>query len=549
MSDDRVTGSDFRRMISTAVSSLEAEKETINALNVFPVPDGDTGSNMCLTMKAAVDQLSKNGSDDLASASQALSYGSLMGARGNSGVILSQILRGISLGLQDQEDADAVQLAGALTRGVKTAYRAVMKPVEGTILTVAREAAGAAEQAALERGDVDHTLAAALDGARKALDRTPEQLAVLKRAGVVDAGGKGLVCLLEGMLAGWRGEEAVVQDSPVRKTPVAFEITEEMGDITFPYDTELMIRGESLDQGNLTRALEDLGDSIVVVEAGDLTKVHIHTGQPADVLALCLEHGQLDDVVIKNMRQQHSQLESSAGVGPTLPAEPYELQEENDRIQVSLVAVAAGDGFSRLFKEMGADAVVPGGQTMNPSTQEILEAVDGASCNTVFILPNNPNVVLTCRQVDALTDKEVHVIETRDMAQGVAALLPWQPERSPEELLPAMSEALEGIRTGAVTYAVRGAEIDGMTINEGSVLGLENDHIAAMGEQSEEVLIDLIGELLDSDSEIVSIFAGSMIEREVSEALSERLSQLYPDVEIEVVDGGQDHYYYLVSVE
>lgn len=548
LAQDKLGASQFRRMMFRAVAFLEAEKENINALNVFPVPDGDTGSNMCLTMQAAVDQLAKNGAQDLAAAAHDLSYGSLMGARGNSGVILSQILRGISLGLEGRECAGARELSEALHQGVKTAYKAVMKPVEGTILTVAREASVAARRTALENGSLDQTLDSALEAARLALDRTPEQLAVLKRAGVVDAGGKGLVCILEGMLAGWRGQEEVpLSRRSEVKTLVAFQLTEDLADITFPYDVELMIRGESVDSDNLNQGLEALGDSIVVVGAGDVTKVHVHTGSPAEVLSLCLSLGEIDDVVIRNMVQQHRQLERASS--DYAGAWQGDHGEDSSPRQVGLVVVAAGEGFARLYRELGADQVVPGGQTMNPSTQEILEAVEKIEPATVFVLPNNPNVVMTCKQVDNLTEKSVIVIETRDMAQGVAALMPWQPDKSPEDLRSDMEKAFGVVKTGSVTYAVRGAEIDGIAISEGAVLGLANDKIVVAGDDAEDVLAQLIGQMVDEDSEFVSIYGGQMVTGEILNEMVEKLSLTFPDVEIEALDGGQDHYYYLVSVE
>ncbi len=545
LTGDRLQAPDLYRMMATANMLLQSQKEFINALNVFPVPDGDTGNNMCLTMKAATDQMSSS-SSDLAEAANSISYGSLMGARGNSGVILSQILRGLAHGLEGQPDADARTIADALQQGVKTAYRAVMKPVEGTMLTVVREAAGAAHEAAGGGAGIDSTLEAACKAARVALDRTPEQLEVLKRAGVVDAGGQGLLCILEGMLAGWRGEDIPVLHQPT-PTRVAFEITEDLSDITFPYDTELLIRGEDVDHSSLQQCLEQMGDSIVLVDGGSLTKVHIHTSTPGEVLIECLKHGDVDDVVIKNMIEQHRQLEHRPGGGEWTVSDLNAHQRPENA--VGLVVVASGDGFGRLFREMGADAVVPGGQTMNPSTQEILDAVESVAGEVVIILPNNSNVVLTCRQVDELTEKEVHVVETRDMAQGVAALLPWHSQKDVSELVASMEQALGDVATGAVTYAVREAQIDDVEIAEGSVLGLTNGQIVVAGQDPESVLIELIAKTMNDDSEIVSVFVGDMVNGDLIDSLGKTLDGKFSNMEIEVLYGGQEHYYYLISVE
>ncbi len=536
-------------MLSVASSYLHANKETVNALNVFPVPDGDTGSNMCLTMDAAVEQMLED-EDQLGRAANALSYGSLMGARGNSGVILSQILRGLALGFEGQLEADAPALADALKQGVRTAYRAVMKPVEGTMLTVIREAAVAARRAADGGADVDEVLDSACAAAHSALARTPDQLEVLKRAGVVDAGGQGLVHILDGLLAGWRGELPAMQQERVQPTTVAFELSQELGDIDLPYDTELLIRSQQLDHDTLQEQLGGLGDSIVLVDGGPITKVHIHTADPAAVLSLCLQFGDIDDVVIKNMIQQHRQLESATGAGyPQTPDYYPTAMSERPANQVGLIAVVSGDGFTRLFEEMGVDVVVAGGQTMNPSTQEILKAVESLDPDTVIVLPNNSNVTLTCQQVAELTDKAVHVVETKDMAQGLAALLPWKADSTAPELVPAMEAAIGDVRTGAVTYAVRETRVGDIEVSEGSVLGLTNGQIALAGEDPQSVLLQLVGSMVDEETEIVSVFAGSMIEGGVVDQVCATLADQFEDLDVEVLSGGQDHYYFLVSVE
>lgn len=570
---ESIDGAILKRMIITATNVLEENKGTVDALNVFPVPDGDTGTNMSLTLSAASREV-QNAPDNSASrVAEAVALGSLMGARGNSGVILSQLFRGFSRGLEGKVRVSPTELAWAFQEGVTTAYKAVMKPVEGTILTVARESARVALASARQGGDILTVMEATYQQAEQALAKTPELLPVLKKAGVVDSGGKGLVFIFSGYLEALRGTERTRKDiSPART--VDFTISEEMSDIRFPYDTEFLIRGSGLGLDRIRETLAEWGDCLLVVGTPELAKIHIHTDNPGRVLDYCIRQGELIQIEIKNMKEQHADLKSTAhhaeprseapkhgsphfgaaegdgllgAIGEGGLDEATEPQE--DEPGAGVVAIAAGEGLGEIFRSLGVSEVVHGGQTMNPSTQDLLDAIGKVRTRTVFVLPNNKNIILTAQQAAELTDRDVRVVPTKFVPQGIAAMLAWQAEADPDKNLKAMTRASESIQTGEVTYAVRTTQFGDLEIKEGDILGLWNGQVKAIGRGPEEVLKELLAGMMDQGGEIVTIYAGNGIAEERSAALVDDLRRQYSDCEIELHYGGQPLYYYLFSVE
>jgi DAK2 domain fusion protein YloV len=519
----------------------------VDALNVFPVPDGDTGTNMSLTMKAAVDQLAKVTSGGICAFAEAAAMGSLMGARGNSGVILSQIFRGMAKSLGGKHVAGPPDLAWALQEGVSTAYRAVMKPVEGTILTVAREAAVAALGAAKQGAGVTAVWEAALRRAEWILEKTPEMLPVLKHAGVVDAGGKGLVHIFAGGLEALRGtaEEAVEAPPSSAAKTVEFEIDEETGDIRYPYDTQLLVRGNRLDPSVIRARLESEGDSLLVVGGEDLVRIHIHTGNPGRVLEYCLEFGSLSDVSIENMLEQRDLLKGvQAGGGDTPKGD-----DGYSPSRAGIVAVSLGKGLTEIFKSLGADEVVNGGQTMNPSTEDVLNALRKVPADKVILLPNNGNIILAAKQAKKLAGKRVYVVPTKTIPQGLSALLAFKTDASMEVNLRRMAKAVRQVRTGEVTYAVRRSRINGMEVNPGDILGIWDGNIAVTGSDPDEVLSGLAEKMVSPESEILTVFYGELIDGERAERLEKRVRDKFPELDVEFRPGGQPLYYYILSVE
>lgn len=541
MTQGALTGQHLRAMLQGAALHLEKNKEQVNALNVFPVPDGDTGTNMYLTLAAAVKEALK-GPDDLPSVAAAASTGSLMGARGNSGIILSQLFRGAAQVLANCQAAGPRDVAQALVEATRTAYRAVMKPVEGTILTVARLAARNALTAARNGGDVQEVLRAALTGAREALAKTPSLLPVLREAGVVDAGGQGLVVILEGALAALTGQEVSseaeilpVISEPVERPHPAEERAAE--DITFGYCTEVLLRGRGLKADALREKLHRYGDSLLVVGDEETVKVHIHTNHPGQVLEELLGYGTLHDIKIDNMRDQHREYVKS------------EARETKEEKRLSVVAVAQGEGLMAAFKSLGADVVLSGGQTMNPSTEEFVKAVEGAPAMEVLVLPNNKNVILAARQAEGLTSKRIAVVPTRSIPQGIAALVAFNPELGLEENAAFMAEAAKRVKTGEVTYAVRSSRLNGHEINAGDILGLIDGELVVTGGEVEEVAEQILTSMVNGGSELITIFAGQDVTPEAAEALRRRIQERFAECEVELHVGGQPLYYYILSVE
>ncbi len=539
----------------TAGQTLEHNKGVIDALNVFPVPDGDTGTNLSLTMSSAVNEVSRETGDSVAAVSQAAAMGSLMGARGNSGVIMSQLLRGIAKGLEKVERASGRQLAHALHQGVEVAYKAVMRPVEGTILTVARQAAQAAQEAADKGVDVVGVWDAALNAAQHTLTRTPEMLPVLKQAGVVDAGGKGLVYFFEAGLEVLTGKTQNKVES-VAARQVDFVVTEDMGDIEFPYDAQFLVKGEDMSLGQMRSGLEGMGDSLLVVGSPQIARVHIHTDRPGEVLNICLKYGELSQIIIDNMVEQHQQLTAepkaetvvpSTSAPPSMPVSP--VVEEDAEKPMGVVVVAPGDGLARIFESLGVDHVIHGGQTMNPSTQDVANAVRNVNARRVVFLPNNPNIIMAAKQAKRLLGRRMYVVPTRNVPQGLAALLSLKPDASMSSNLKRAARALRSVKSLEVTYAVRKSKFDGHVIQVGDTLGLLNDKIRVVGEGPEQVLLDLLQYAVNDKDEVASIFYGADVKEETVQEIEDVLCDQFPHLDIELHCGGQPFYYYIVSVE
>jgi len=534
-----LTARDFRLLAKGAARRLEQSKEMVNALNVFPVPDGDTGINMALTIGAAVKEMDKNQAEALGEVAEAFAFGSLMGARGNSGVILSQIFRGLSLGLAGKDQVGPVELSKAIELAARTAYQAVMKPTEGTILTVAREGARHCVQAATAGADVLEVLEAWLKGARESLARTPELLSVLKDAGVVDAGGQGLVLIIEGGILALKGELPADEEQPAQAADFAARVVDD-GPINFTYCTELILMGNgdfSLDE--LRAELSELGDSLLVVGTPELTKVHVHSDHPGQVLEACLRRGSLKEIHIDNMREQHKDF----------PSKEEAALEEVPQQKLAAVSVATGDGLSSIFKSLGVSAVIEGGQSMNPSTEDLVAAIQQAPASKVIVLPNNKNVILTAQQAAELTDKEVAVVPTKTIPQGLAAMLAFNQEESLEENVSKMEAALRGVQTGEVTYAVRNSRINGLEIDENDILGLADGEIKVVGKARTAVTLDLITAMASEDAGLITLYWGQDVEQGEVDELVNQLEKQYPDYDIEIHYGGQPLYYYIISVE
>lgn len=552
-----IDAEDLQRMIRSAANQLLKKKEKINALNVFPVPDGDTGTNMYLTMKSAVDELAAVDHLSISKVCGAVSLGALMGARGNSGVILSQILRGLTKHLAQKEKINTTEFAKALQEGVQAAYKAVMRPTEGTILTVVKEAAKEASTQARTHHEFSSFLALIIKKAEEALEKTPEQLPVLKQAGVVDAGGAGLVAILQGfhlVIHGvGAGEEMEMQRSEKPEvTQVAQAVLTNSADIEFAYCTEMIVLGENMSEDVLLQKLVSLGDSLLVVGDANILKVHVHTNHPGRALEAALEMGHLSKIKIENMREQHHHL-----VMDTLPVEEKPLEDTLhtplpplQNKPIAMVSIAAGSGLADIFRSLGTDLVVEGGQTMNPSTEDIVRAVEQAPAQTVFVLPNNKNIIMAAQQAKMVSKKSIYVIPTTTIPQGIAALLAFNPElQDYQALADTMEAASKEIVTGLLTYSVRDTVVEDQTIHEGDYLALCDGKIAAVSPNREITLERLMEKILEDSHEIITIYYGQDITEDEAEAFQQRMQEKYPDHEIELYYGGQPVYYYIISAE
>ena len=538
-----INGADFRRLVISAAASIEINKQQLNELNVFPVPDGDTGTNMSMTINAAATDLRKTEDPSLEKASGVTASAMLRGARGNSGVILSLLMRGISKRLKGVEICDGVIWAEALQEGVDAAYKAVMKPAEGTILTVARLAAAKARSAAQENNYFEFVHEAAIAEAKVALAGTTDMNPVLKKAGVVDAGGKGWVLALEAMLSALRGEDIVVPEGMANDAKEAADFADfDTEDITFTYCTEFIINRENdLDPEKLREFLSSLGDSLVLVDDEEIIKVHVHTNDPGKALHEAMDYGSLATVKIENMRLQHTEKVMSESEKAPKIAEPEKA--------FGVVSVCAGAGLADVFENLGTDGIISGGQTMNPSTQDILEAVNRVPAETVFVLPNNKNIIMAAQQVDALTPKKVIVIPSKTVPQGVTAMLNFNPEGTEEENVEAMTECLATVDTMQITYAARNSDFDGYDIHEGDYLALYGSQLFGTSQDIKVLLKSLAQKVADDGKEYITIYYGADVKERHAQKAADLFAEICPDADVNLLNGGQPVYYYMISAE
>lgn len=543
------------KMFLAGAKNLEANKEWINELNVFPVPDGDTGTNMTLTIMSAAKEVAGLETVNMETLAKAISSGSLRGARGNSGVILSQLLRGFTKGIRDTEEIDVITITEAFQKAVATAYKAVMKPKEGTILTVAKGFADKATELALtENVEMEELLSSALIYAEEVLAKTPEMLPVLKEAGVVDSGGQGLIQVLKGAFDAYLGKEV---DYTIEKPESTGEPTQAdtrtEADIKFGYCTEFIIMTkkpmQQAEEQKFKAFLESIGDSIVVVADEEIVKVHVHTNDPGVAITRALTYGELSRMKIDNMREEHREklIKDAERMAAQAAEQPKKTMPHKE---VGFISVSIGDGIGEIFKGLGVDYLIEGGQTMNPSTEDMLNAIAEVNADTIFIFPNNKNIILAANQAQALTeDKKIIVIPTKTVPQGISAIISFDATKMPEENEETMKEALSLVKTGQITYAVRDTHIDDKEIKEGNIMGIGDHSILAVGEDIAEITKETIRLMTDDDSELISVYYGEDISQEDADALGEELQELYPDCEVEVYEGGQPIYYYVVSVE
>ena len=542
------------RMFLAGAKNLEAKKEWINELNVFPVPDGDTGTNMTMTIMAAAAEVGSLGDTDMESLAKAISSGSLRGARGNSGVILSQLLRGFTKSVKTKEELDAKAIAAAMEKGVETAYKAVMKPKEGTILTVAREAAAKAVELAETAEDLDTFFQAVIAHAEETLAKTPEMLPVLKEAGVVDSGGQGLLEVYHGAYDGFLGKEIDYTQFGEAKGPAVTKIgAQAEADIKFGYCTEFIIlldkpMAEEIEH-EFKKFLMSLGDSIVLVADDEIVKVHVHTNHPGQAIEKALTFGALSRMKIDNMREEHQEKLIKDAEKLAKEQEEKEAAAQPPK-EVGFISVSVGNGMTEIFKELGVDYLIEGGQTMNPSTEDMLNAIARVNAKTIYIFPNNKNIILAANQARDLTeDKEIVVVPTKTIPQGITAMISYVPEKNSAENTEAMLQAIERVKTGQVTYAVRDTRIDDKEIHEGDIMGIGDHGILAVGKDRLEVTKETVAEMVDDESEVISIYYGADIEEAEAEELAAAIEEEYPDCDVELNAGGQPIYYYVISVE
>ena len=539
-----INGAELRRMIISAAASIEIHKQALNELNVFPVPDGDTGTNMSMTINSAAADLRKAEDPELYAASKIAASAMLRGARGNSGVILSLLMRGISKTLKGHEVCDGVLWANALQGGVDAAYKAVMKPAEGTILTVARLAAAKAAEAAQENNFIEFVQAAAIEEAKVALANTVNQNPVLKKAGVVDAGGKGWLLALEAMMCALKGEDvAAPEGGAVGEVKEQADFSDfNTEDITFTYCTEFIISRENQnDPEKLREFLGSIGDSLVLVDDDEIIKVHVHTNDPGKALHEAIAYGSFVTVKVENMRLQHTEkVMSEKELAPKI-AEPTK--------PIGVVSVCAGDGLADVFTNLGTDAIISGGQTMNPSTQDILEAVNKVPAETVFVLPNNKNIIMAAQQVDGLTPKNVVVIPSKTVPQGVTAMLNFDPEGTVEANTEAMTAALTTVETMQITYAARNSDFDGYDIHEGDYLAMVGSSLFGTSQDINVLLRSLAEKVRDEGKEYVTIYYGCDTKEKYAQKTADLFADLCPQAEVNLINGGQPVYYYLISAE
>ena len=543
----------LQKMFLAGAANLEAKKEFINELNVFPVPDGDTGTNMTLTILSAAKEVKALENPDMVAIAKAISSGSLRGARGNSGVILSQLLRGFTKEIREHKEIDTITLAKACERATATAYKAVMKPKEGTILTVAKGASQKAAELAETTEDLDTFISEVINYAQEVLEKTPEMLPVLKEAGVVDSGGQGLLEVMRGAYDAFQGKEidySAIEASAGTKMVKPSEQAET--EIKFGYCTEFIIMLEkeftAKDETEFKAYLESIGDSIVCVADDDIVKIHVHTNDPGLAIQRALTYGQLSRMKIDNMREEHQ--ERLIKDAEKLAAQQAEAKKAEPRKEVGFIAVSIGEGMNEIFRELGADYIIEGGQTMNPSTEDMLNAIEQVNAEHIFILPNNKNIILAANQAQALTeDKDIIVVPSKTVPQGITAIINYMPDADAQTNLEAMIEGIGNVKTGQVTYAVRNTSVDGREIHEGDIMGIGDSGILAVGQSVEETTKEMLAQLVDEDTELISLYYGQDVQEESAENFAQEIEDLYPDVDVDVHSGGQPIYYYVLSVE
>ena len=537
-----IEGKMLRDMFVTGANNLQNHKELVDKLNVFPVPDGDTGTNMSLTISYAMKELAKVENDSITEIGKSLSKGSLMGARGNSGVILSQIIRGFSKSIEGKEQISTEDLAKAFKNGSDTAYKAVIKPIEGTILTVVRESGEYAIKAAKKEKDLLKFLEMVIDEANKSLERTPELLKNLKEAGVVDSGGKGLVLIYEGMYEALKGKPIKAKDlndsnvSEVKQAGTSIN-TE---DIKFCYCTEFILESNSISDTEIRDIMLKYGDSLAVVGDEGIIKVHVHTNDPGLVLQDALKHGQLVTIKIENMKLQHENI---------LVGDTDEIAQSVEEKEYGFIATSMGEGLAKIFKDFGVDYIIEGGQTMNPSTEDFMKAIDSINAKTIFIFPNNSNIIMAANQAKELSDKNIIVIPTKNTPQGFTALVNFNADASVEENEQALMESLTMVKSGQVTFAVRDTVMNDVEVKEGNIIGIAEGKLMDAGDSVDEITTSLVEKLVDEDSAIITLFYGEDVTEEDANNLRDELEEKFEDLDIELYYGGQPLYYYLISVE
>ena len=540
------------RMFLAGAKNLEVKKEWINELNVFPVPDGDTGTNMTLTIMSAVKEVNNLEDIQMAALAKASSSGSLRGARGNSGVILSQLLRGFTKGIRDLEELDAVALARAVDKGVETAYKAVMKPKEGTILTVARGVADKALELAEDAEDLQTFLEDVLEEGRRVLAKTPDMLPVLKEAGVVDSGGQGLMVVLEGAFDAFMGKEVDLTFDGGESAKVVKITPQAEADIKFGYCTEFIIvlnkEFTAEDEVDFKAYLSSLGDSIVCVADDEVVKIHVHTNDPGLAIQRALTYGSLSRIKIDNMREEHQ--EKLIKDAEKIAAQQAEEAAKAPKKEVGFISVSIGEGFGQIFRDLGVDYLIEGGQTMNPSTEDMLNAISKVNAEHIFILPNNKNIILAANQAKALTkDKDIIVIPTKTVPQGITAVINYVPEKSVEDNEKDMTEEIAHVKTGQITYAVRDTHIDDKEIHEGDIMGIGDHGMLAVGKEVAAVAKETVEQMVDDETELISIYYGEGFTEDEAEELAGELEEQYDYCDVEVNCGGQPIYYCIISVE
>ena len=537
-----IEGKMLRDMFVSGANNLQNHKELVDKLNVFPVPDGDTGTNMSLTISYAMKDLAKVENDSITEIGKSLSKGSLMGARGNSGVILSQIIRGFSKSIEGKEQISTEDLAKAFKNGSDTAYKAVIKPIEGTILTVVRESGEYAIKAAKKEKDLLKFLEMVIDEANKSLERTPELLKNLKEAGVVDSGGKGLVLIYEGMYEALKGNPIKAKDlndsnvSEVKQAGTSIN-TE---DIKFCYCTEFILESNSISDTEIRDIMLKYGDSLAVVGDEGIIKVHVHTNDPGLVLQDALKHGQLVTIKIENMKLQHEN---------TLVGDTDEIAQSVEEKEYGFIATSMGEGLAKIFKDFGVDYIIEGGQTMNPSTEDFMKAIDSINAKNIFIFPNNSNIIMAANQAKELSDKNIIVIPTKNTPQGFTALVNFNADASVEENEQALMESLTMVKSGQVTFAVRDTVMNDVEVKEGNIIGIAESKLMDAGDSVDEITTSLVEKLVDEDSAIITLFYGEDVTEEDANNLRDELEEKFEDLDIELYYGGQPLYYYLISVE